>query len=60
VEILRLEKAQELLETGTSVESAARKCGFGSPETMRRVFQRRLGIGPKDWQERFQESKPQA
>jgi transcriptional regulator GlxA family with amidase domain len=60
VEVLRLEKAQELLETGTSVESAARKCGFGSPETMRRVFQRRLGIGPKDWQERFHDSKPQA
>ncbi len=53
VEIIRLERAQGLLETGTSVASAARKCGFGSPETMRRVFLRRLGIGPKDWQERF-------
>lgn len=55
VEIIRLEQAQGLLETGSSVEAAARKCGFGSPETMRRVFLRRLGVGPKDWQERFQE-----
>ncbi|CAN7726557.1 GlxA family transcriptional regulator [Neorhizobium sp. LjRoot104] len=53
VEIIRLERAQGLLETGASVASTARKCGFGSPETMRRVFLRRLGIGPKDWQERF-------
>lgn len=53
VEIIRLERAQGLLETGTSVASAARKCGFGSPETMRRIFLRRLGVGPKDWQERF-------
>ncbi len=53
VEVIRLERAQGLLETGASVSSAARKCGFGSPETMRRVFLRRLGVGPKDWQERF-------
>ena len=53
VEIIRLERAQGLLETGLSVETTARKCGFGSPETMRRVFLRRLGVGPKDWQERF-------
>ena len=53
VEIIRLERAQGLLETGSSVEVTARKCGFGSTETMRRVFLRRLGVGPKDWQERF-------
>lgn len=53
VEVIRLERAQGLLETGTSVAATARKCGFGSPETMRRVFLRRLGVGPKDWQERF-------
>lgn len=51
--MIRLERAQGLLETGTSVETTARKCGFGSPETMRRLFLRRLGVGPKEWQERF-------
>ncbi|MGP4668591.1 helix-turn-helix domain-containing protein [Agrobacterium pusense] len=53
VEMIRLERAQGLLETGSSVETTARKCGFGSPETMRRLFLRRLGVGPKEWQERF-------
>ncbi|NBB51914.1 helix-turn-helix domain-containing protein [Rhizobium sp. CRIBSB] len=51
--MIRLERAQGLLEAGSSVEVTARKCGFGSTETMRRVFLRRLGVGPKDWQERF-------
>ncbi|MGE4372615.1 MAG: GlxA family transcriptional regulator [Xanthobacter sp.] len=53
VEAIRLERAQGLLETGASVAATARQCGFGSPETMRRVFLKRLGVGPKDWQERF-------
>ncbi|MFC3058591.1 GlxA family transcriptional regulator [Paenirhodobacter populi] len=53
VEIIRLERAQGLLESGTSVAAAARNCGFGSAETMRRVFLRRLGVGPRDWQMRF-------
>jgi len=56
VEIIRLERAQGLLEVGSSVEITARKCGFGSPETMRRVFLRRLGVGPKDWQDRFHDA----
>ncbi|MDH1270588.1 GlxA family transcriptional regulator [Rhizobium pusense] len=56
VEIIRLERAQGLLETGVSVAITARKCGFGSTETMRRVFMRRLGVAPKDWQERFRSS----
>ena len=53
VEAIRLERAQGLLETGATVDAAARKSGFGSAETMRRVFLRRLGVGPKDWRERF-------
>ncbi|WP_425623833.1 GlxA family transcriptional regulator [Agrobacterium radiobacter] len=53
VEMIRLERAQGLLETDTPVATTARKCGFGSPETMRRLFLRRLGVGPKEWQERF-------
>lgn len=53
VETIRLERAQGLLEAGASVSATARKCGFGSAETMRRVFLRRLGVGPKEWRERF-------
>lgn len=53
VEIIRLERAQGLLESGASITATARNCGFGSAETMRRVFLRRLGVGPRDWQIRF-------
>lgn len=53
VEVIRLERAQGMLEAGIAVAATARRCGFGSPETMRRVFLRRLGVGPKDWQDRF-------
>ncbi len=53
VEIIRLERAQGRLEAGASVASTARACGFGAPETMRRAFLRRLGVGPQEWQARF-------
>tara|TARA_R110002020_G_scaffold234179_1_gene446108 strand:+ start:2300 stop:3256 length:957 start_codon:yes stop_codon:yes gene_type:complete len=53
VELIRLEHAKSRLEGGASVESASRICGFGSSETMRRVFLRHLGVGPKDWRTRF-------
>jgi len=55
VETLRVERARVLLETGAeSVEQLARRCGFGTVETMRRVFRKRLGVSPSDYRERFQ------
>jgi transcriptional regulator GlxA family with amidase domain len=54
VETLRVERARTLLETGgESVGEVARRCGFGTVETMRRVFKRRLGVSPGDYRERF-------
>jgi transcriptional regulator GlxA family with amidase domain len=54
VEALRVERARALLETaGENVEQVARRCGFGTVETMRRVFRRRLGVSPGDYRERF-------
>lgn len=53
VELIRVEQAKNLLETGTPIAGAARQCGFGSPETMRRAFIRRMGVGPREWRERF-------
>ena len=54
VETLRVERARALLETGDeSVEQVALRCGFGTVETMRRVFRRRLGVSPGDYRERF-------
>lgn len=54
VERVRVEAARELLENGgLSVDGVASKCGFGSDETMRRAFQRVIGVGPSEYRERF-------
>lgn len=54
VERLRLEGARHRLEEGEEpVADVAAACGFGTPETMRRVFLRALGIGPSEYRRRF-------
>jgi len=54
VEQVRLEAARQQLEDSTAgVEAIARGCGFGTAETMRRAFQRRLRVRPSDYRERF-------
>lgn len=47
VEWLRIDQARTLLETTTHpVSTVAKRCGFGTVETMHRVFRRRLGTTP--------------
>ncbi|MBN3787230.1 GlxA family transcriptional regulator [Burkholderia sp. Ac-20353] len=47
VEKLRVEAARAALESGaTSLQRVATECGFGDMETMRRSFQRLLGMPP--------------
>jgi transcriptional regulator GlxA family with amidase domain len=54
VQAIRVERAQRELEaTVATIDQIARRCGFGTPETMRRAFQRRLGVGPGDYRARF-------
>ncbi len=54
VELARVEAARQALADGSApVEAVARRLGFGTPETMRRAFHRRLGIGPAEYRERF-------
>ncbi|GLX97225.1 helix-turn-helix domain-containing protein [Herbidospora sp. NBRC 101105] len=53
VERVRLEHAQRLLLEGHSVTAAARDSGLGSDETLRRVFDRHLGITPTAYRQRF-------
>jgi transcriptional regulator GlxA family with amidase domain len=54
VEDLRLEAAKRRLESRDgSLERIATDCGFGSAVNLRRVFQRHLGIGPREYVERF-------
>jgi transcriptional regulator GlxA family with amidase domain len=54
VERVRVEAARELLERSDLLgDVVARRTGFGSYETMRRAFVRGLGIGPRDYRDRF-------
>ncbi|WP_255621394.1 helix-turn-helix domain-containing protein [Pseudonocardia sp. DSM 110487] len=51
---MRVEAARRLLETErVLVTVAASRAGFGSAETMRRAFLRRLGVPPDHYRRRF-------
>jgi transcriptional regulator GlxA family with amidase domain len=54
IEGARVERARIALETGDlPVDRVARQVGFGTAETMRRAFGRRLGVSPMDYRSRF-------
>ncbi len=54
VERVRLEAARRRLEEGAEpVGAIASACGFGTAETMRRVFLRTLQVGPAEYRRRF-------
>jgi len=54
VECARVESARMALEAGDApVESVAARAGFGTVETMRRAFNRRVGVAPADYRRRF-------
>jgi transcriptional regulator GlxA family with amidase domain len=54
IEELRVERARQLLEQSADpVELVSARCGFGTPETMRRAFARRVGVPPADYRARF-------
>jgi transcriptional regulator GlxA family with amidase domain len=57
VERVRLEAARRRLEdTDEPVAAVASRCGFGTAETMRRVFLRTLEVGPAEYRRRFHAS----
>lgn len=54
VERLRVEAARQVLETEqVGLDAVAKRCGFGSAETLRRAFHRRLGCSPNDYRRQF-------
>jgi transcriptional regulator GlxA family with amidase domain len=54
VERVRLEAARNELETtDETLDVVAARCGFGTAETLRRVFQRRLKVAPDSYRRRF-------
>jgi transcriptional regulator GlxA family with amidase domain len=54
VDRVRLEAARRLLEdTRDGVEQIARRCGYHTPEAMRRAFQQALHVSPAEYRRRF-------
>ncbi len=54
VERVRTEAARRALEETTdTVAAIAARCGFGTAETMRRAFIRRVGVAPDHYRRRF-------
>ncbi|MGH9018296.1 MAG: GlxA family transcriptional regulator, partial [Acidimicrobiales bacterium] len=54
VERVRLEAARNDLETtDDTLDVVAARCGFGTAETLRRAFQRRLTVSPDAYRRRF-------
>ncbi len=61
VERVRVEAARRALEESAEpIAAVARACGFGTPETMRRVFLRTLEVGPAEYRRRFRSPGAQA
>ncbi len=59
VEHVRIEAARRRLEeTQEAIGAVALTCGFGTPETLRRVLLRALGVGPAEYRRRFHSSHP--
>ncbi|MEV5493269.1 GlxA family transcriptional regulator [Streptomyces bobili] len=59
VEAVRVEAACALLEAGSgTVEDVARQAGFGSSQSLRRVFQQALGVSPTTYRARFLTTVP--
>jgi transcriptional regulator GlxA family with amidase domain len=51
---VRIEAARRCLEDGAEgIEEAARACGYGTSETMRRAFIKALGVSPAEYRRRF-------
>ncbi|CRZ14251.1 GlxA family transcriptional regulator [Mycolicibacterium neworleansense] len=53
VETVRIDAARAALDAGRPVGEAARLAGFGSAETLRRVFVGNLGVSPRAYRDRF-------
>ena len=53
VELVRVDTAKALLDSGYSVTEAAERSGFGNSEALRRTFVARIGVPPSKYQQRF-------
>ncbi|HEY5171072.1 MAG TPA: GlxA family transcriptional regulator [Acidimicrobiia bacterium] len=59
VEQVRVEVARRLLETTVlGIDEVAASAGFGTSETLRRAFARRVGANPTEYRDRFRSFQP--
>lgn len=59
VERVRVEAARGMLQGGqVDAGTAAKLCGFGHPETLRRAFHRQLSVSPMEYSQRFSSRVP--
>jgi transcriptional regulator GlxA family with amidase domain len=59
VEQVRVEVGRRLLETtDLTIDEVAATAGFGTPETLRRAFARRVGVSPTEYRDRFRSFQP--
>jgi transcriptional regulator GlxA family with amidase domain len=59
VDRLRVEAAQQMIDSSAmGLKEIADACGFGSADSMRRAFQRVIGISAGEYTERFKRAKP--
>jgi transcriptional regulator GlxA family with amidase domain len=59
VDRLRVEAAQQMIDSSSKgLKEIADECGFGSADSMRRTFQRVIGITAGEYTERFKRVKP--
>ena len=58
VEQVRVEVARRMLETTDyGIDEVSRTAGFGTAETTRRAFARRVGTSPSEYRDRFRASR---
>ena len=57
IELLRLEAARHYIEQNLPMKTIVQKSGFGSEETLRKVFQRHLAVSPQAYRDRFRNIK---
>jgi transcriptional regulator GlxA family with amidase domain len=61
VQRMRVDAARRRLAAArVPVARVAAACGFANPETMRRAFQRALGVSPADYRARFATAQRQS
>ena len=58
---IRIDAARHELErSDDTIAAIARRCGFGTAETLRRSLHRHLGVGPESYRRRFSHRPPPA